>query len=623
MSISLRHLVKQYRDHTAVHGLSLEVLEGELFVLLGPSGSGKSTVLRMIAGLTEVDSGSVSIRGRDITDLPPQARRIGFVFQNYALFQQMTVAANIEFVLRIRKMPHIERLHRREELLELVGLSGLGDRYPRQLSGGQQQRVALARALACQPDVLLLDEPFGALDPPIRAELRGAIRSIQRELSIPTIFVTHDQEEAFALADRIGVMHSGRLLEVGAPDELYLRPQTEFVATFLGSANLMVGECASDGVRLGPLHFPLSSAVVEHNTLYRRVQVLFRPEDVVVRNAREALEEPLLGEARVVEASFAGGHQRLRLQLPKLPGVRAISPPAPFGSDSMLIEATRPQDYALRFPLQPGDTAWIGVRRIHALTHPGMSFLVVTDGSPAAHSALEMGGRLASLAHARVTMLAQGLDGEGLRSALQELRGLTGSDLLQEPRMSADPLPDAVLAETEWNPYDLVVHARPARGVARLAEHLLSIAEHHLLLVPPGASLPTQALICVTVGESAKEDVQFAGRLVRHLGAEATILTVLGDRTPDPALEQARRFLAAGERTLSLWGVPSRSVLRSGEVKEQILAELGGRRHDLAVLGVPVAARGRGFALSRQVRDLLEEIRDRAVLLVRPRILKK
>ena len=257
MSIVLDQLTKRYGGHPVVNNVSLEVADGEFFVLLGSSGSGKTTVLSAIAGLTEADHGRVILHGRDVTNLPPQQRRIGFVFQNYALFQYMTVADNIEFGLSIRKVPKDERRRRRDELLELVGLAGLGNRMPRQLSGGQQQRVALARALAHQPEALLLDEPLGALDAKIRSELRRTLRAIQRELGITTILVTHDQEEAFELADRLGVMSFGRLLEVGPPDELYLRPQTEFVAAFLGTANLLVGRRAEGGVQVGPVQFPL------------------------------------------------------------------------------------------------------------------------------------------------------------------------------------------------------------------------------------------------------------------------------------------------------------------------------------------------------------------------------
>jgi sulfate transport system ATP-binding protein len=618
MSISLQHLVKRYDDHAALHGLSLEIADREFFVLLGPSGSGKSTVLRMIAGLTQADAGWILVAGRDITDLPPQARRVGLVFQNYALFRQMTVAQNLDFALRIRGRSKPDRQRRCEELLELVGLAGLGGRYPRQLSGGQQQRVALARALACDPEVLLLDEPLGALDARIRAELRRAIRKIQRELEIPAIFVTHDQEEAFELGDRIGVMHSGRLLEVGPPEELYLRPQTEFVATFLGSANLLVGESVDHGVQLGPLHFPLGTARVGQADRRQRVQVLFRPEDVVVRDRAEAFAEALLGEARVTEASFAGGLQRLRLELPKLPGVRAIAPATPFGADHMLVDATRPQDYALRFPLREGDRAWVGVRRIHALTHPGMSFLVVTNGSPDSRGALHAGGRIARLAHARVTVLGQGVDAESLRPEMQELRSLLGSDLIQEPRFAADPQPEAVLRETARFSYDLVVHRLPARGGARFAERMLGSGEHHLLLVRESQHAPSRALLCVTVSEPAKEDVQFAGRLLRHLGAEASLLTVLPHRAPETLQDRAKRFLSASERTLALSGVPSRGKVRSGAISEQVRAELRETSSDLLVLGVPLPKEGT-ISLNREVSDLLEEAKIPAVLLVRSR----
>ena len=248
MTILLDQLTKRYEGHPVVNRLSLEIANGELFALIGPSGSGKSTVLRMIAGLNTVDEGRVILHDRDVTSAPPQQRGVGFVFQHYALFQHMSVANNIEFALRVRKATRDQRQKRRDELLEIVGLTGLGERLPAQLSGGQQQRVALARALAHQPEVLLLDEPFGALDAKIRVELRYALRRIQVELGITTIFVTHDQEEAFELGDRLGVMNFGRLLEVGTPAELYQHPQTEFVASFLGTANLLVGESIHDGV---------------------------------------------------------------------------------------------------------------------------------------------------------------------------------------------------------------------------------------------------------------------------------------------------------------------------------------------------------------------------------------
>src|SRR6187200_1893805 len=249
MSITLDQVTKRYQSHPVVNDVSIEIQQGEFLVLLGPSGSGKSTLLRAIAGLVEIDHGRVSLHGRDVTGVVARDRGVGFVFQHYALFRHMSVADNVEFALRVRRMKRADRLERRKELLKLVALEGMDDRLPAQLSGGQQQRIAVARALAHRPEVLLMDEPFGALDAKIREELRRTIRQIQRELEITTILVTHDQEEAFALADRIGVMHQGRLLECGRPDDLYTRPATRFVSTFLGAANLLLGYKTSRGVR--------------------------------------------------------------------------------------------------------------------------------------------------------------------------------------------------------------------------------------------------------------------------------------------------------------------------------------------------------------------------------------
>src|SRR6266496_1726006 len=245
----------------------------------------------MVAGFTPPSEGEIAIDDRPITGMAPEHRNIGVVFQNYALFPHMRVFDNVAFPLRMRRQPKGEVRTRVERALDMVHLAGLGGRLPRQLSGGQQQRVALARALVFQPEVLLLDEPFGALDAKIRVELRRTLRSIQREIGTTTIFVTHDQEEAFELADRLGVMNVGRLLEVGRPDELYQRPQTEFVATFLGTANLLVGRCTDDGVQIGALHFPLNTAARPGNGDVR-VQVLFRPEDVALAATEDELAGP-------------------------------------------------------------------------------------------------------------------------------------------------------------------------------------------------------------------------------------------------------------------------------------------------------------------------------------------
>ncbi len=619
MSIVLEHLSKVFGGHGVVSNVSLEIADGELFVLLGPSGSGKSTVLRMIAGLLDSDEGRVLLNGRDVTGLPPQKRGVGFVFQHYALFRHMSVAENIEFPLAIRKVKPAERRRRRDELLDVVGLVGFEARMPNQLSGGQQQRVALARALAHRPEVLLLDEPFGALDAKIRAELRRSLRRIQGELGVTTIFVTHDQEEAFELADRTGVMNFGRLLEVGPPMELYLRPQTEFVATFLGRANLMVGECASDSVRLGSVRFPLDNQITSTGG-ERRVQVLFRPEDVAVRDSPNVLAVPLLGKAVVEEAGSVGSLEKLRLRLPPLPGVRPISPPVPFGVDSILVDATRSQDQARRYPMEPGDEVWVGVRRIHALLHPGLSFLLVAGGGAGREAAVDLGGEIARLAHARVTVLGLGSKGSGVAERLDRVRERMGSGLAAlEIRHSSAGLADAVERETGRQPFDLVIAGRPPEGAVEAAEGALGRGEHHLLVVPEGSSIPKSVLICVAVGEPGKEDVHFAGRLVRHVGARATILTVLPERSADPARAQGERFLAAAARSLSVLGVQGETRIRKGRVLDQILAEFREGKHDMLVLGVPLVASGARASLDGHAAEVLKEVRDRPVLLVRSR----
>ncbi len=232
---------KEFGTFRALDDVSLDIPTGTLTALLGPSGSGKSTLLRSIAGLETLDAGTVSIGGREVGDLPPQKRGIGFVFQHYAAFKHMTVRDNVAFGLTIRRRPKAEIRTKVDELLEIVGLDGFQHRYPAQLSGGQRQRMALARALAVDPQVLLLDEPFGALDAKVRADLRRWLRRLHDEVHVTTVLVTHDQEEALDVADRIAVLNRGRIEQVGAPDELYDLPANDFVMSFLGSVSTVGG----------------------------------------------------------------------------------------------------------------------------------------------------------------------------------------------------------------------------------------------------------------------------------------------------------------------------------------------------------------------------------------------
>ena len=237
MSIEIRHVTKRFGDFTAVDDVSLSVAAGSLTALLGPSGSGKSTLLRIVAGLETPDAGEVLLAGEDATALAPQKRDVGFVFQHYAAFKHMTVRDNIAFALTIRKRPKTEIRARVDELLGLVQLQGYADRYPAQLSGGQRQRMALARALAARPRVLLLDEPFGALDARVRAELRDWLRRLHEQVHVTTVFVTHDQEEAMDVAGQLVVMNAGRVEQSGSADELYEHPANEFVMSFVGDAS--------------------------------------------------------------------------------------------------------------------------------------------------------------------------------------------------------------------------------------------------------------------------------------------------------------------------------------------------------------------------------------------------
>ncbi|VXC19194.1 sulfate/molybdate ABC transporter ATP-binding protein [Nocardioides sp. AX2bis] len=242
MSIEVSGLTKRFGDFVALDDVNVSLPTGQLTALLGPSGGGKSTLLRIIAGLDTADAGTVTIEGTDATRLPPQKRNVGFVFQHYAVFKHMTVAKNVAFGLEIRKRPKAETARRVEELLELVHLSQFSHRLPAQLSGGQRQRMALARALAVEPTVLLLDEPFGALDAKVRKELRDWLRRLHDEVHVTTVFVTHDQEEALEVADEIVVINEGRVEQVGTPDQLYDEPANDFVMGFLGEVTTLEGQ---------------------------------------------------------------------------------------------------------------------------------------------------------------------------------------------------------------------------------------------------------------------------------------------------------------------------------------------------------------------------------------------
>jgi putative spermidine/putrescine transport system ATP-binding protein len=311
--LELHDVQKRFGTTTAVESFTLAAEQGEFVSFLGPSGCGKTTTLRMIAGFEQPTAGSITINGQDVTYTPPNKRNVGMVFQSYALFPNMTVADNIGFGLRVRKRPKDQIRKRVGELLELINLPDKGGRYPYQLSGGQQQRVALARALAFEPQVLLLDEPLSALDAKIRVALRQEIRSIQRQLGITTVYVTHDQEEALSLSDRVVVMSEGRMEQVGTPFEIYNFPSTAFVASFVGTLNVLPavvrdagrGELTIAGqpVRLGQRF---------EGTAGREVSLALRPEMVSLGASNDG-QNQLTG--KVTDVSFLGSIVRIRVGL--------------------------------------------------------------------------------------------------------------------------------------------------------------------------------------------------------------------------------------------------------------------------------------------------------------------
>ena len=341
-AVALRDLHRHYGDVRALDGLSLDLAPGEMVVLLGPSGCGKTTALRLLAGLDVATSGTVMVGGRDITHVPANKRDMGMVFQAYSLFPHLTVEENVAFGLKLRGVDKGARLKRAGEMLELVGLSTQGKRYAHQLSGGQQQRVALARALAIEPAVLLLDEPLSALDAKVRTQLRDEIRRVQLEVGTTTVFVTHDQEEALAVADRVGVMSEGRLEQLAPPAQVYADPATPFVAEFVGLNNKVPADVASGRARL----LGTEVATLDGSIASGAGTALLRPESVTVT------ADPA-GTSTVKSVAFLGPISRVYVAL----------------VDGAVIDAQLSSAQARVF--EPGAAVTVGVEQTRVLVVPG------------------------------------------------------------------------------------------------------------------------------------------------------------------------------------------------------------------------------------------------------------
>ncbi len=598
MSIVVKDLVKRYGHQTVVDRISLEIEEGELFVLLGASGSGKSTVLRMIAGLVPVDDGRILLHGEDVTDWSPQARNIGLVFQNYSLFPHMTVAENVEFGLAVRKVDPAERAERRDELLALVGLAGLGRRNVRRLSGGQQQRVAVARALAFSPAVLLLDEPFGALDVKIRSQLRRSLKEIQQRLGITSILVTHDQEEAFELADRIGVVERGRLLEVGAPGDLYRRPRHQFVASFIGDANLLGVRRREGGLKLGRIRLPLPPDPPDFQPAVGWV-VLLRPEDLTLAAPDDDVEGLDLGVGRIEEVLALGSVERVRVRMVALEGTWPITPD--FGSPGIPLWLTVSAANGTG-KTRIGRTVRVGLKAYHLVPRLTLRVLLCVERAEQLPLVAGLATDLTTDLRGQLTVVCVTLDqsaGQRLAAEAEEAFAQRAASL--DLRAHFGPPLREILREARSGGYDLLILPGAGR-CPRTGLRTPGIVEEVLretpipVLVANGKEDVQRILLCTAAGEAGKRDVAFGVQMARATGAEATLLYVdrrvrSREEAPDvsePWLvppEWVRRHLEHASQVVAAHGVQARTSVRHGEVVSQILEEAAEGAHDLIVLG--------------------------------------
>lgn len=352
IAASFSDISKKFGETVVLDDINFEVTEGEIVVLLGASGSGKTTILRIIAGLENCNTGQVVLHGKDVTELPARERGVGVIFQNYALFPQMTVEKNIGYGLRLRKKSKNEIKKRVDELIDLVNLNDHRHKYPSQLSGGQQQRVAIARALAYNPEILLFDEPFSALDAQIRQRLRREIRKLLKQINVPAIFITHDQEEALEIGDRIAVLNKGKIEQIGTPYDVYNNPETEYVATFLGTANLILGVVNNFMFEAENIDMKIPDDYSFKNG--QSIKLVFRPEDVFLRHPENLTQNyQKLIDGWIDEISFVGSYERISVRLNFKNGQKIV--------------VTRPKSETEKFPLNLNQKVEVGLVRFRLI----------------------------------------------------------------------------------------------------------------------------------------------------------------------------------------------------------------------------------------------------------------
>ena len=617
MAIVLENIVKGFSGHLIVNKLNLTVNDGESFVLLGSSGSGKSTILRIIAGLLYPDEGKVFLNGNDVTNVAIQKRDIGFVFQNYAIFKHMSVLDNVEFGLKIRKVKKDERRRQALSMLELVGLSGLGERFPNQLSGGQRQRVALARALVYKPKVLLLDEPFGALDVEIRSNLRKTLLDIQRTLNVTMILVTHDQEEAFELADRIGVIERGNLVEVGTPSELYYTPKKEFIAKFVGGGNVVVGREKDKEIRIGSatLPFPKNAKSYEEGA---PVRVLFRPEMVKFsKNDLQSNDKTLfnIGVGELKKYSFQGCMTKLLFELESLTGARPVMPTLSYGQRFANIVCTTASS-EIQDNLKIGDKFNIFLKSYHVLEPSALKFIYLANDLKRKEGALTVGRELALSSHGTLNLFHVCEKENEQEESLFNLKKIkdsisdTNNNYHFDVKVKTGKVLSSFIREVQEGYYDVsLIDASNVNSkinvqkLRNMIKNILILAGVPVLIGNSMNKNINKVLICTRCGEPGKVVLNFGARLSRHLTSKVTLFNVLDNKINKENLNKLKAIssLEQGKTLFNIYNIKSDIKVTQGNFETETLNEVFTNDYNVTILGAPIDQ-------EKEVMELIKKI---------------